>query len=263
MTLPINTHSNNYTFGRGKIYIDLFDNSGNKTGERFLGNCPGFTLSVSTDKFEHFASTSGLSKKDLTVTTSVNFNAKLSCDDVTNENLALFVGGDVADVTQSATPVTGEAIKVKAGYEYQLGATALNPMGVKNVSAVSIKDVTDTTTYVAGTDYKLDAATGRFSIVAGGAITDGSEVHAGYTPTAGKRKRVTSGASGSNAGAVRFIADNAVGENRDCYIASAALAASGDLPFITEKDLAKFDLDIGVNEKDSNTPQIIIDGELV
>lgn len=262
MTLPINSHTNSYVFGRGKIYIDLFDDTGAKTGERFLGNCPGFTLSVATDKFEHFASTSGLSKKDLTVTTSVNFNAKISCDDVSSDNLALFVGGSVTSVSQSATPVTGEAIKVKAGYEYQLGATASNPMGVKNVSSVTIKDATDVTTYVLDTDYKLDTASGRFSIIAGGAISDGVTVHAGYTPTAGTVKRVSSGSAGSTAGAVRFIADNAVGENRDCYIASAALAASGDLPFITDKDLAKFDLDVGVNEKDSSTAQIIIDGEL-
>ncbi|MDN5924462.1 MAG: hypothetical protein L0H70_05625 [Xanthomonadales bacterium] len=263
MSLPLNAHTNSYVFGRGKIYIDIFDTAGAKTGERYLGNCPGFTLNVATEKYEHFASTAGLRKKDLTVITSVNFNAKISCDDVGADNLALFVGGDVSSVSQAATPVTAEAIKVKAGCEYQLGATASNPMGVKNVTTVTVKDDTDATTYVLNTDYTVDTATARISIIAGGAITDGDTVHAGYTPTAGSRTRVTSGASGSNAGAVRFIADNAVGENRDCYIASASLAASGDLPFITENDVAKFDLDVGVNEKDSNTPQIIIDGTLV
>lgn len=263
MSLPLNPHANSYVFGRGKIYIDLFDSSGKLTGERFLGNCPGFTLNVATDKFEHFSSTSGLRKKDLTVVTSVNFNATINCDDVGADNLALFLGGGVTSVSQAATPVTGEAITVSTGCEYQLGATALNPMGVKNVTAVTVKDDTDTTTYAEGTDYALDAATARIAILKGGAITDGATVNVGYTPTAGTRTRVTTGATGSNAGAVRFIADNAVGENRDCYIASASLAASGDLPFITDNDVAKFDLDVGVNELDSSTPQIIIDGQLV
>lgn len=213
MALPLNTHTNNYTFGRGKIYIDLFDTNGARTGERFLGNCPGFTLTVATDQFEHFSSTSGLRKKDLSVVTQVNFSGKISCDDVGSDNLALFLGGAVSSVAQAATPVTGEAIKVKAGLEYQLGATGANPMGVKNVSSVTIKDATDTTTYVLGTDYTLDTATARFSPIKGGAITDGSTVHAGYTPTAGTITRVSSGAAGSLAGAVRFIADNAVGEN--------------------------------------------------
>mgnify|MGYP006363046905 FL=1 len=62
MALPLNTHTNSYVFGRGKIYIDLFDTGGNKTGERFLGNCPGFTLTVASEKLEHFASTRGLRK---------------------------------------------------------------------------------------------------------------------------------------------------------------------------------------------------------
>lgn len=123
MALPLNTHMNSYVFGRGKLYIDLFDVSGNKTGERFLGNCPGFTLTVASEKFEHFASTSGLRKKDLSVVTSVNFNAKITCDDVSGANLALFLGGDVTSVSQVATPVTGEAIVVKRGCEYQLGST--------------------------------------------------------------------------------------------------------------------------------------------
>jgi hypothetical protein len=263
MTLPINAHTNQYVFGRGKIYIDLFDDDGNLTGERFLGNCPGFTLTVASEKFEHFSSTAGLRKKDLTVTTSVNFNSTINCDDVSNENLALFIGGDVSSVTQAATPVTGEAITVSAGYEYQLGATSANPMGVKKVSSVSVKDVTDATTYVADTDYKVDLDSARISIIAGGAIADGTTVHVGYTPAAGTRTRVSSGAAGSATGAVRFIADNAVGENRDCYIASASLAANGDLPLITDNDIAKFALDVGINEKDTNTAQILIDGALV
>lgn len=263
MTLPLGTHSNSYKFGRGKIYIDIFDDAGAKTGERFLGNCPGFTLTVASDKFEHFSSTSGLRKKDLTVTIQVNFSAKITCDDVSNENLALFLGGAVESVAQSATPVTGEHVTVKTGYEYQLGATASNPMGVKNVSSVTVKDATAVTTYVANTDYKVDTATGRVYIIAGGGISDDDDVQFGYTPTAGTKTRISTGDSAGLVGALRFIADNAYGENQDCYIASATFAASGDLPFITDNDIAKFDIDVGVNEKDSSTPQIIIDGALV
>lgn len=263
MALPLNSHTNEYVFGRGKIYVDLFDDAGARTGERFLGNCPGFTLNVATEKFEHFSSTSGLRKKDLSVVTSINFNGTINCDDVTSENMALFIGGTVSTYTQSATPVTGEAVTVTAGLEYQLGSTAANPMGIVNVSSVTVKDVTDATTYVLDTDYKLDAASGRVTILASGAISDGDVVHFGYTPTAGSKTRVSTDGTGIRTGAVRFIADNAYGENRNCYIASASLSANGDLPFITENDIAAFAIDVGVNEKDSSTPQIIIDGELV
>ena len=112
MALPLNTHKNSYVFGRGKIYIDLSTPAATKPASASW-QLPGFTLTVASEKFEHFSSTSGLRKKDLSVVTSVNFNAKITCDDVSSDNLALFLGGDVASVSQVATPVTGEAIVVK------------------------------------------------------------------------------------------------------------------------------------------------------
>jgi hypothetical protein len=263
MALPLAPHANKYKFGRGKIYVDLFDDAGALQGERFLGNCPGFTLTVASDKFEHFSSTTATRKKDLSVTTQVNFSGSIQCDDVQNENLALFLAGSVETVTQSATPVTAEMRDVLTGYEYQLGATALNPMGVRKVSSVTVKDEAGSTTYVAGEDYTVDADSARVYIIPGGDISDGDTIQFGYTPTAGTKTRISTTESGGLTGAVRFIADNAFGENQNCYIASATLAANGDLPFITENDLASFTLDIGVNEKDSSTPSIIIDGELV
>jgi hypothetical protein len=255
--------ANTYVFGRGELFVDLFDNNGNKTGERFLGNCPGFSLNIESEQFEHFSSTGGLRKKDLTVTLSVNFNAEITCDDVSAQNLALFLGGTVSTVTQTATPVTNEAITVNQDREYQLGATSGNPMGVQDVTSVVVTNVAGTTTYVLNTDYRLDAAKARIYIIRGGAIANGTIVHVDYTPTAGTITRVSSGGSGSQTGAIRFISDNAAGPNRDLYIASASLSPSGELPLITEDELASFTLAVGINERDSGTPQIIIDGRRI
>ncbi len=261
--MPLGNHSNTYVFGRGELYVDLFDGNGAKTGERFLGNCPGFTLNIESEQFEHFSSTGGLRKKDLTVTLSVNFNAEINCDDVSAENLALFLGGSVSTITQSATPVTNEAIVVNQGRDYQLGASGSNGFGVQNVGSVVVTDVAGTTTYVLNTDYRLNAAKGRIHILPGGAITDGTTIHVDYTPTAGTFTRVASGGTGSQTGAIRFISDNAAGPNRDLYIASASLAPSGELPLITEDELASFTLAVGINERDSSTPQIEVNGRLV
>jgi hypothetical protein len=252
--------SNTYVFGRGELFVDLFDSNGAKTGERFLGNCPGFSLNIESEQFEHFSSTGGLRKKDLTVTLSVNFNAEITCDDVSAQNLALFLGGTVSTVTQTATPVTNEAIVVRQDREYQLGATSNNPLGVQDVTSVVVTNVAGSTTYVLNTDYRLDAAKARIYIIPGGGIANGTTVHVDYTPTAGTITRVSSGGSGSQTGAIRFISDNAAGPNRDLYIASASLSPSGELPLITEDELASFTLAVGINERDSGTPQIIIDG---
>lgn len=334
MALPLRTHVNEYVFGRGRLYVDQFDTSGNPTGERFLGNCPGFTVTVETNEFTHTSSTSGLSTTDLTVNVSVDFGGEITIDDISAENLALFLGGDTSSVTQSASPVADESITpIRSDREYQLGTTTNNPTGVRNVSSVTVESAeghdasaaatstayavgdfvvpatpngryymavvagtsggsaptwpTDGTTVTDGgvtwrdmgtilrvvnTDYRVDAASGRIYIIPGGGLATAIgharalatpvdlELYVGYTPAAETRTRVTSGTAGSVSGAVRFISDNAAGSNRDLYIASATLAPSGELPLITADDIASFTVSLGINTRDTSTPQIIIDG---
>jgi len=168
MALPLNTHTNQYVFGRGRIFIGVYSGDANRADRRFIGNCPGFTLSVESEKFEHFSSTAGIQTKDLTVTKSVNFNAQVTCDDIQSENLALFLGGTSGTLSQSATPVTNEAIVVQKGYHYQLGLVGSNDVGVREVSSVVVTNVAGSTTYVLDTDYKLDADSGMIYIISDG-----------------------------------------------------------------------------------------------
>lgn len=262
MALPLNTHTNQYVFGRGKIFINKYS-AGVYEGRRFIGNCPGFTLNVESEKFEHFSSTGGLRVKDLTVTLSVNFNAQIVCDDFQSANYALFVGGTVTDLAQSATPVTNEAIVVNKGFHYQLGLVGSNKVGVREVSSVVITDVAGTTTYVLNTDYSLDANSGMFYVIPGGAITNGQTVHCDYTAAAGDRVLVTSGDSGAIDAEIFFVADNASGDNRDLRIPLASIAPSGDVPFITEDDLGQMTFDLGISALNSTTAQIYIAGQSI
>lgn len=261
MALPLNTHTNKYVFGRGRIFIGIYSDDANRADRRFIGNCPGFTLSVESEKFEHFSSTSGIQTKDLTVTKSVNFNAQVTCDDIQAENLALFLGGTSGTLTQSATPITNEAITVQKGYHYQLGLVGSNDVGVREVSSVVVTHSSGAPTYVLDTDYKLDANSGMIYIISGGAISNGQVIHVDYTPAAGARTLVESGTGGAVDAELFFVADNAAGDNRDLRIALCSIAPSGELPFITEDELGSMTFDIGVSTKDSTTPQIIIAGQ--
>jgi len=63
-------------------------------------------------------------------------------------------------------------------------------------TAVTVKDVTDTTTYVLGTDYYLGQDGMGYMIVmrkTSGAIADGATVHVNYTVTTATNKTLTSG----------------------------------------------------------------------
>jgi hypothetical protein len=253
---------NEYAIPRGRVFFDPFDANGNLTGEIAMGNCPGVTLTIETTKAEHFSSEKGLREKDESLIVEVNRTGNVNCDNFSAANFALWLSGTRATVNQVTTPVTGEARAVTPGRFYQLGATAANPLGVRKVSAVTVKSTDGATTYDVGDDYNVDLDTGRVQIVVGGAIAAGN-VHFGYTPVAGSYETVRSGATAETQGALRIVADNASGANRDFFMPKVTLTPTGDLPIIaegTEFVQMQFGLEV---LKSANAEAIYADGRPV
>lgn len=258
--MPINHVANQYLIPRGRVYFDPFDASENLTGEIALGNCPGVSISVKSETKDHYSSETGLRQKDGSWTLQVDRSGKLQCDNFSPPNAALWLTGTAERKTQAATPVAGEARTVSPGRIYQLGATGANPLGVRNVTAVTVKNKAGTTTYVAGTDYNVDTETGRVQIIAGGAIAAATEVQLGYTPVAAAFDAVKSGAKTELSGALRIVSDNAAGGNRDWYFPKVTLSPDGDLALIAEKDDV-VTLDFGLQVlKPANAEAIYCDG---
>lgn len=337
MTVAFNTpltKTENYVFGRGIIYVAVIDALGRPLGERDLGNTPGFTISVTTNRFKHVSARSGQAKTDLDIPISTELSGKIDIEDMSADNQALFIAGSVSTLTQAATPVTNERIyNAQSSREYQLGTTAGNPTGVRGVSSVTVKCYemlnaaarVNTTAYAVGdifksttnvflvttagttagspptydtaavgntttdgsavvkflgttaaftvdTHYSLSANAARVGIKSGAALGQACDLYTAtvpgsylslnvdYTPAANTRTQIESSGSGSVTAQLRFLADNAEGDNRDLFIASCSLSPSGDNPFITDNAISKFSLDIGINERDTSTAQIIIDG---
>lgn len=325
-----------YIFGRGILYLALFDALGNPLGERDLGNTPGFTLSVATTRFTHTSSRTGQALTDYDIPIATALSAKIDIEDMSAENQALFIAGSVTEIDQASGTVTAERVRnVQGGREYQLGATGGNPSGVRGVTSVAVKsfengaaasrvnstpyevgDVFKSTTnvflvtvagtvaaspptynttavgdatadgtatvayigtttqaFVLGTDYTVSTESARVGVIVGGLLdtiaglfpTDSlPSLAVDYTKVANSRVQIVSSGAGSTTGQLRFISDNAgSGVNRDMFIASCSVSASGDNPWITDNAIGKFSLDIGINAKDSSTPQIIIDGRPV
>lgn len=231
--MPIQHVKNEYLIPRGRVYFDPFDASEQLTGEIALGNCPGITLSISTEKSDHFSSETGLRQKDGSWVIQVDRTGTVTCDNFSPSNAALWLSGTLEKKSQAAVAVTAELRSVIPGRQYQLGATTANPLGVRNVTAVTVKNEAGTTTYVAGTDYNLDLETGRVQIIEGGAIVAG-KVTFGYTPVAASFESVKSGGKSELQGALRVVSDNATGGNRDWYLPKVTLTPSGDLSLIAE-----------------------------
>lgn len=225
----------NYVLGRGKLFFDPFA-SGTKTptGERYLGNTTEFNLTIESDTLDHYSSDAGVRTKDDSVILELKRTGSLTTDNISEENVGLFVLGDISDYAQDGTPVTGEAIG-EAGIPlpdryYQLGQTSVNPQGVRDVSAVTVTiDPNGTaTTAVLDTDYTLDAELGRIYIIDGGAIDGQTEVSVDYTPATNTRKRVTTNTAAEVEGALRFVSYNAKGKQKDVYMPYVTLTPNGD-----------------------------------
>ncbi|MBW7896524.1 MAG: hypothetical protein H3C27_15560 [Opitutaceae bacterium] len=261
--MAITFDANKYQIPRGRVYFDPFDANDARTGERHLGNCPAFAVAAESEKADHYSSETGLREKDDSTLIEINRTAKMTVDNMTAANVALFLAGSEETVSQTADAVVAEEIDgVVQGRFYQLGQSTSQPAGWRNVSAVVVKDdATPTpTTFTVGDDYEVDAALGRIRIVVGGAITSGTNLRIDYSKPATTWGRIKTGSSGELRGALRIVADNAKGDNRDWYCPLVTLTPDGEIPVIaegTDYSTMGFSVDI---LKPANAEAIYIDG---
>lgn len=258
--MPITHITNEYAIPRGRVYFDRFDANGLPTGEIPLGNCPGFTFTAETEKAEHFSSESGLAEKDAALIVKVNRTGSLTCDNFSLDNLALFVSGSTETQSQTAGDVVDEAHTVHQGRVYQLGVSNNAPAGVRNITDVIVTSSDGLTTYVLGTAYNTDLDLGRLQIIAGGPIADATAIKVDYKTTLKSWTRVKSGATAEVSGALRVIADNASGTNRDWFMPKVTLTPSGEIPVIQEgTDFTTMEFGVEVL-KAANREALYIDG---
>ena len=247
----------NYVLGRGKVYFDRFAaGTRARTGERYLGNTPSFSLTVESEDLDHMSSDEGINVIDDSVLLSVSQSGEVAWEDINKDNLALFFLGEAVTVTQTATPVTGENLgTVQEDRYYQLGVTDANPAGVRDVSAVALKQ--GATPLVEGTDYRLEAELARVYIPKGSAAA-GKAVTADYTPAAVSRDRVISGRE-SVYGALRFIAANPKGKNVDYLMPYVKLSPNGDFS-LKGDEWQQGSFSIKIMEPAAGMPAIYADG---
>lgn len=227
--------ANNYVLGRGKVFFDRFAPGTlvSEKGERFFGNCPEFSTSASADTLDHYSSTGGMKVKDASVDLQINRTGTFTCDNINGQNVALFFSGTATDVVQAASTGATEALTLYKGRYYQLGKTAANPAGVRRVTNLVIETTGGTpVTVAAAGNYEFDAARGRLYVLDDATdIVDGTEYDFTYDLQASTGEVVVSENS-TIYGAIRFVADNATGENRDYYLPYVKLSPNGDYSLI-------------------------------
>lgn len=225
----------NYTLGRGKVYFARFKPGTQTPGvERYIGNTPEFSLTIEEEKLDHFSSDAGIREKDDSISLEVNRSGSLTTDSIQPENVALFFFGEntiLADAGGSIVDEVVDADGVVPGGYYQLGTSDSRPSGARMISAVVVKDdATAPTTFTVDDDYTVDLATGRLYIVPaedGGTIAEGDVLEVSYTIAASSRDRIISGSQPVE-GALRFVADNPKGPNKDYFMPWVQITPNGD-----------------------------------
>jgi hypothetical protein len=225
----------NYVLGKGRVYFDKIDSQTSITattqgeGERYFGNTPEMSTTSAAENLDHFSAEGGLKTKDDSVQLSLNRSGKLTCDNVSAENQALFIQGTVGTLVQTALVGEIEEKEVKRGRYYQLGVDEVNPTGVRKISNVVVnKGVGFATLVAAAGNYEVDAELGRIYIEDNAAdIPDDTEIEITYDVAASTREQIIS-SSDTIYGALRFVADNPKGTNRDYYFPYVKLSPDGD-----------------------------------
>ena len=236
--MGLSYETNHYQIPRGRVFFDRFDALGAKTGERYLGNCPGFTVEIKSEKAEHYSSESGLRQKDMSIVVQVDRTGTLTVDNLSLDNLALFIAGDLSTLAQAADSAVVEELDVIQGRYYQLGVTAQSPVGARDISGLVVQSTDSSSTlYVEDEDYAVDLALGRVQILVGGAIAatgTPETVECSYALPASAWDLAATGTVSELRGAIRFVADNASGDNRDVYMPSVSLAPTGEMKLVAD-----------------------------
>jgi hypothetical protein len=229
-----NVNGQELLLGRAKVYISRYVAGVRSIEEFFLGNVLAFEITPSVEKIEAKDFTTPASPTIASDTIGQSLQLRMQCQQFNLKNLALAFGGQVGALAQSSGgPVSNEAVSdVLQGNFYQLGGTT-SPK--RNVTSVVVTDVPGTTTFVANTDYEVDAATGRIYIIPGGGIADGTDLHVDYSYTAASNKKVGAGLEPEVLAFVRLVGNNKRGKNAEVQIWRVNLSSTGAVPFIGEE----------------------------
>lgn len=214
--------------GRGKVYFDRFDSTGAKTGERYLGNCTAFEISGSAEKIEKYSSSSAAAQLLKSDVLRTKLSLRIVGDEISPENLAMALFGDKSSLTQTASSAAAEPIAgVLQGYYYALA--------YREVSNVVVEPSGGGTPFVVGTDYEVDATTGRIYIIPGGGIADDDDIEVDYDYDDLDLPAVIGMTHSAIKGFIRFIGDPASGPILECQVWRASVAVDGAIGFLSDE----------------------------
>jgi len=249
--------ADNYVLGRGSIFLDVYDASLNVPlfNYRNLGNSTDFALNIEEEELEHQSSRSGLRITDSSVSLSKELSGSFTLDEISEENLAVFLSGNIDESQTQSVYGSGSTGNYKA--QYNNGGTLAKARGsdlagkwfeiwnsglterVTNVNSITAVHPTSTASpeAVLGTDYLEDLDLGLIFIIPGGILdvadTVDFEFRSVKVPT--NKDVIIFDRSLIRAGLVFKSINAQTGEFREVHLHKVKITAEGDLSLIGEE----------------------------
>ncbi len=168
-----------YWRGQGPAFLATRDSAGLPLGFDFLGDIETIegTPNVSTTKVKENVSGNRLTA--VTFSNETEFPITLNFKSAKPEHLAKALQADLS-IKAAGTVDVGTPESVTAYHD------KFSKLANIKASAVVVKDVTDATTYVADTDYKVYGDEGMIEVLSTGSIGDTDVLHVSYAYAAQK-----------------------------------------------------------------------------
>lgn len=102
---------NNYVVGRGRLFFGQFRKGTRKAqGQLYFGNTPELSTSQDEDTLDHYSSEGGVRVKDASVTLQNDASASFACDNISNENLALWFRGEIIRRIEAGSATASQTV---------------------------------------------------------------------------------------------------------------------------------------------------------
>lgn len=238
--------ANDIVMGRGDVIAYPLDANDLPTGGGIhLGNCPDFSVGVSTEKAEHFSSMDGLKTRDLLVVLSEQVKLSFVAEEVNEFNVQQFLKGTIGTITNPAVAGFSEINKAYSSVTLGRWYDIVDSNGVHcyNIDATKLtleKDAVSDVTLVKDTDYELDTTWGRFRLLSTAThIATGDDLNvtlaADGTNTVATYRRVQGLTSVGSKYLIQFIFKDAAhgGKKLKITFYKVSLEPNGDMALIT------------------------------
>ncbi len=207
------------------------DSAGTKTGNWLkVGNAYPLSVQVTTEQQKSISRMCDTAGQTLAVKTEITDTVgSITLKEWNAANLAMALSGSAVAMSTAGASITAEAVTAVEAGEYA-------ELAFSDVSVVVIQDVTDTTTYVEGTDYTLNAKLGLISIIAAGDISKDDVLHIDYTYAAESGYQVSVGTTAQKRVAIKCNLKDEFDAAREftLEIDSAVLSSSAEINFISD-----------------------------